>query len=232
MKNTFKFYSFGWILLLGLFNLIAFIVPALPDTEKYGASFWIGYSFITVAFIGQFVCTWCIFKNNCASKMFYNVSLFTTGCIGLAATFVIGVICMAIPAIPYWVSAILCSVVLVANIFVFGKVKIAIDYVSQIDEKVKRATSFIYDMRCESESLISRAKSEEMRTACIKICDAFKYSDPMSKAELDDVEGEIKEHFELFKAALRSDDKDKAVSEHEEILALISERNGECKRLK
>ena len=37
MKKNFKFYSLGWILLLGLFNLIAFITPALPDTEKYTA---------------------------------------------------------------------------------------------------------------------------------------------------------------------------------------------------
>ena len=133
MKKNFKFYSLGWILLLGLFNLIAFITPALPDTEKYTASFWIGYSFITAAFIGQFVCTWFVLKENCAKKTFYNISLLTTSYAGMISTFVVGLICMVIPPIPYWLAAILCSVILVINIYVFAKAKIAVDYISHIE---------------------------------------------------------------------------------------------------
>ena len=146
MKKNFKFYSLGWILLLGLFNLIAFITPALPDTEKYTASFWIGYSFITAAFIGQFVCTWFVLKENCAKKTFYNISLLTTSYAGMISTFVVGLICMVIPPIPYWLAAILCSVILVINIYVFAKAKIAVDYISHIDKKIEKETSFIYDM--------------------------------------------------------------------------------------
>ena len=163
MKKNFKFYSLGWILLLGLFNLIAFITPALPDTEKYTASFWIGYSFITAAFIGQFICTWFVLKENCAKKTFYNISLLATSYAGMISTFVVGLICMIMPPIPYWLAAILCSVILVINIYVFAKAKIAVDYVSHIDQKVEKATSFTYDMREESEAVLARAKDDETK---------------------------------------------------------------------
>lgn len=232
MKKNFKFYSLGWILLLGLFNLIAFIIPALPDTEKYTASFWIGYSFITAAFIGQFACTWFVLKGNCARKMFYNISLLTTNYAGLISTFVVGLICMIIPPIPYWLAAILCSVILVTNIYVFAKAKMAVDYVSHIDQKVEKATSFTYDMREESEAVLARAKDDETKAICKKVRDAFKFSDPMTKAALDDIEAEIKNHFDNFKAAIREGKIDEATSKSEELLALISERNSKCKRMK
>lgn len=232
MKKNFKFYSLGWILLLGLFNLIAFITPALPDTEKYTASFWIGYSFITAAFIGQFVCTWFVLKENCAKKTFYNISLLTTSYAGMISTFVVGLICMVIPPIPYWLAAILCSVILVINIYVFAKAKIAVDYISHIDKKIEKATSFTYDMREESESVLARAKDDESKAICKKVRDAFKFSDPMTKAALNDIEAEIKNHFDNFKAAIREGKIDEVSSESEELLALISERNSKCKRMK
>lgn len=232
MKKNFKFYSLGWILLLGLFNLIAFITPALPDTEKYTASFWIGYSFITAAFIGQFICTWFVLKENCAKKTFYNISLLTTSYAGMISTFVVGLICMIIPPIPYWLAAILCSVILVINIYVFAKAKITVDYISHIDKKVEKATSFTYDMREESEAVLARAKDDETKAICKKVRDAFKFSDPMTKAALNDIETEIKNHFDNFKVAIREGKIDEATSESEELLALISERNSKCKRMK
>lgn len=30
MKKNFKFYALGWFVLLGLFNLLAFIIPVCP----------------------------------------------------------------------------------------------------------------------------------------------------------------------------------------------------------
>lgn len=232
MKKNFKFYSFGWILLLALFNLIAFITPALPDVEKYTPSFWIGYSFITLAFLGQFICSWFVFKEDNAKKTFYNISLLATSYAGLISTFVVGLLCMIIPPLPYWLAAILCSIILVINVYVFAKAKIAVDYVSSIDKKVEKATSFTYDMREESESLFARAKDEETKAICKKVCDAFRFSDPMSKASLNDIETEIKNHFELLKSAVREAKMDVVKAEAEEIISLVSERNGKCKRMK
>ena len=233
MKKNFKFYALGWFVLLGLFNLLAFIIPAWPTLEKFTASFWIGWGVTIGAFFGQLICAWVAFKEESAKKTFYNISLFTVSYAGLISMFVVAMICIIVTPLPYWIAAIACSVVLIANVIAVAKAKMAIDVVENVDEKVEKATAFIYEMREESESLFVRAKADEAKAViCKKVRDAFKFSDPMSKSDLDAVEAEIKTHFDLLKKAIIEGKMDVATAESAELLALISERNNKCKKLK
>ena len=233
MKKNFKFYALGWFVLLGLFNLLAFIIPAWPTLEKFTASFWIGWGVTIGAFFGQLICAWVAFKEESAKKTFYNISLFTVSYAGLISMFVVAMICIIVTPLPYWIAAIACSLVLVANIVAVAKAKMAIDVVASVDEKVEKATAFIYEMREESESLFVRAKADEAKAViCKKVRDAFKFSDPMSKSDLDAVEAEIKTHFDLLKKAIVEGKMDVATAESDELLALISERNNKCTTLK
>lgn len=233
MKKNFKFYVLGWFVLLGLFNLLAFIIPAWPTLEKFTASFWIGWGVTIGAFFGQLICAWVAFKEESAKKTFYNISLFTVSYAGLISMFVVAMICIIVTPLPYWIAAIACSLVLIANIVAVAKAKMAIDVVASVDEKVEKATAFIYEMREESESLFARAKADDAKALiCKKVRDAFKFSDPMSNADLASVEADIKTHFDLLKKAIAEGKMDVATSESEELLALISERNSKCKRLK
>ena len=233
MKKNFKFYALGWFVLLGLFNLLAFIIPAWPTLEKFTASFWIGWGVTIGAFFGQLICAWVAFKEESAKKTFYNISLFTVSYAGLISMFVVAMICIIVTPLPYWIAAIACSAVLIANVIAVAKAKMAIDVVASVDEKVEKATAFIYEMREESESLFVRAKAGEAKAViCKKVRDAFKFSDPMSKSDLDAVEAEIKTHFDLLKKAIVEGKMDVATAESDELLALISERNNKCKKLK
>ena len=233
MKKNFKFYALGWFVLLGLFNLLAFIIPAWPTLEKFTASFWIGWGVTIGAFFGQLICAWVAFKEESAKKTFYNISLFTVSYAGLISMFVVAMICIIVTPLPYWIAAIACSAVLIANVIAVAKAKMAIDVVASVDEKVEKATAFIYEMREESESLFVRAKADEAKAViCKKVRDAFKFSDPMSKSDLDAVEAEIKTHFDLLKKAIVEGKMDVATAESDELLALISKRNNKCKKLK
>ena len=233
MKKNFKFYALGWFVLLGLFNLLAFITPAWPTLEKFTASFWIGWGVTIGAFFGQLICAWVAFKEESAKKTFYNISLFTVSYAGLITMFVVSLICIIVTPLPYWIAAIACSVVLIASVVVVLKAKMAIDVVVGVDEKVEKATAFIYEMRAESESLLARAKADEAKAViCKKVRDAFKFSDPMSKSVLDSVEAEIKTRFDLLKKAITEGKMDVATAESDELLALISERNNRCKKSK
>ena len=232
MKKGFKYYAIGWVVLLGLFNALAFIIPAWPTLEKFTASFWIGWGVTIGAFFGQLICAWVAFKEDSIKKTFYNISLFTVSYAGLITMFVVAMICIIVTPLPYWVAAIACSLVLVANIFAILKAKIAIDIVANVDEKVEQATAFIYEMREESESILARAKTDEVKAVCKKVRDAFKYSDPMSNDALATIETEIQNHFALFAKAIFESNNDVITSESDELLALITERNNKCKRLK
>ena len=87
-------------------------------------------------------------------------------------------------------------------------------------------------MREESEAVLARAKDDETKVICKKVRDAFKFSDPMTKAALNDIEAEIKNRFDTFKTTVREGKIEEAKAESEELLALISERNSKCKRIK
>ncbi len=232
MKKNVKLYIVVWTTLLALFNLIAFVVPSFPTQDKFTPSFWIGYAFITLSFIGQFVCTYITFKSDSADKVFYKIPLIKISYSGLIASCVLGGLCMLLSFLPYWVGAIICALILAANVIATTKVMAAINFVESVDEKVEKATAFIYEMREESESLLARAKTDEVKTVCKKVRDAFKFSDPMSNEALSSVEAEIKNHFGLLYDAVKTGETDVVSSESEEVLALITERNNKCKRLK
>ena len=54
MKKTFNYYSICWLISLVVFNVIAFVTPNdIAGVSKFTGTFWSGYIFITLAFIGQ-----------------------------------------------------------------------------------------------------------------------------------------------------------------------------------
>jgi hypothetical protein len=232
MKKNFKFYLLGWFVLLGLFNALAFLIPAWPTLEKFTASFWIGWGVTIGAFFGQLICAWVAFKEESAKKTFYNISLFTVSYAGLITMFVVSMICIIVTPLPYWVAAIACSIVLIANIVAVAKAKMAIDVVASVDEKIEKATAFIYDMREESESLFARVKSEDFKPLCKKVRDAFKFSDPMSNEALFELEKEITLAVSSCNDAIVAGDLETAKELCGKASVLLVERNKKCKVLK
>ena len=232
MKKRFSFYAISWTILLALFNVIAFVSPGWIGVEKYDAAFWIGYTFITVTFLGQLACAWFALKEESATKLFYKVSLITTSYTGLVVNFVIGGLCMLISPLPYWVGIIACSIVLAANILAVIKAAAAIDEVQKIDEKIKVQTAFIKMLAVDAEGLISRAKSETIKAECKKVYESVRYSDPVSQDSLSQIEEQLSEQFAKLSKAIDDDRTDLVLAITADFLALLSERNKKCKLLK
>ena len=168
MKKVFKFYSIIWAVLLALFNVISFVSVGWAGISKYTPSFWIGYAFITLSFIGQIVCAYFALKDNDIKKTFYNVSLIAASYTGLILSFVFGGLCMLLSPLPYWVGIILCTIILGFNVIAVVKATAAIDIVGGIDKKVKEKTLFIKSLTVDAETLMSRAKSEAVKAECKK----------------------------------------------------------------
>lgn len=232
MKKVMKFYCVIWAILLALFNVISFVSVGWAETPKYTSSFWIGYIFITIAFIGQLICTYFALKDNDSKKTFYNISLISTSYTGLILSFIFGGLCMIISPLPYWIGIILCAIVLGLNTIAVVKASIAIDIVGEIDEKVKGRTFFIKSLTVDAENLISRAKSEAVKAECKKVYEAVRYSDPMSSNALASIESEITIIFAKLSEAV-VDDNFETVSEFTgEIIILLGDRNKKCKLLK
>lgn len=232
MKKRFNLYIVVWGVLLALFNVIAFVSVGWAGQEKYTPSFWIGYVFITVMFIGQLVCSYMTFKADSAKKLFYNVSLIRTSYIGLIVSFIVGGLCMLISPLPYWVGVIVCAIVLVANVLSVVKSTAAIDEIERIDTKVKAQTFFIKSLTVDADTLMASAKSETVKAECHKVYEAVRYSDPMSNDALASVESQITVKFAELSDAVKEDNAEKVAEIANEVIILIGDRNKKCKLLK
>ena len=232
MKKGFKIYAIAWAILLALFNVIAFVSPGWTGIEKYTSSFWIGYVFITLCFIGNLICANSAFKADSARKLFYNIPLITISYSALIVSFIVGGLCMLLPDFPYWVGVIVCAIVLALFAIAIVKADAAAELVERVDEKVKMQTSFIRNMTAEAESLMARAQSPEAKAACKKVYEALRYSDPMSNEALSVIEAKITVKMDELSNVVLSDNASKAQTLASELLILIMDKNTKCKELK
>lgn len=230
MNKRFKTYAIIWAILFALFNLICFVTPTeAAGMSKYGGSFWAGYIFITLAFIGQLICSYIAFKPDNLQKLFYNIPLITISYTGLIVMLIVGGLAMAIPNLPNLVGIIVCLLVLAFTVTAVITAKAAGTVVSNIDEKIITNTAFIKKMTVEAQNLMNRAKAPMLKTLCTKVYEALRYSDPMSNENLANIEDRIKEEFATFTDAVLSDNLDLTESSGNELINLISERNSKCK---
>lgn len=232
MKKIFKFYLAMWAVLLALFNVIAFVSAGWEGQEKYTASFWIGYVFISLAFIGQLVCAYLALREDDVKKLFYNIPLVTISYTGLILSFICGGLCMLISTLPYWLGVILCAAVLAFTAIAVIKAAAAAELVSETDEKLKVSTAFMKTLIAEAAGIAAKAQTEESKSACKKVYEALRYSDPMSSEELADIENEIAKKLREIKTAVEAENGESLSELTEQALMLIKERNDRCKLLK
>ena len=111
-KSIFPKYVIIWLIMLAIFNVICFVVPSTIDGGYIRTgSFWVGYIFISLAFLGQLICAWIALKSDSVSKLFYNIPLITISYTGLILMLIVGSLFMIIPALPVWLGIILCLLI-------------------------------------------------------------------------------------------------------------------------
>ncbi len=234
MKKNFKFYALIWAILLAVWCTVVFLVrPIIPGyVINYDVRFWIAFVFIFAAFVVNLVCAYFAFKAENLKKMFYNLPLITVSRAALIAMLVAGSAFMLIPNCPAWIAAIVCLLILAFNAIAVIKAGWAADAVSKVDERVTTQTSFIKKLIVDTESILSRAKSDAVRAECKKVYEAVRYSDPMSNEALSAIEAKMTLKVYEFSTAVGADDVEKTKEIADEIVILVGDRNKKCRMLK
>ncbi len=233
MNKTFKKYSLIWIICITLFNVVAFVTPCANNgVSKFSGSFWIGYIFITIAFLGNLGCSHLVFKSKNLKKLFYNIPLIRISSIGLFVMLILGGLAMAITGFPVWISVILCFAVLAFTAIGIISSSQAAVTVENIDNQIKTNTEFIKNSTMRAENLIGCAKTDDSRKLCEKVYKAFRYSDPISNEKIISIEKEIEEFLNQFETAVSTDDIDNCLIIVDKLIVLISERNNAVKLYK
>ena len=233
MKKTFSTYAIAWAFILAVFNVICFVTPnEFHGYTKFTGAFWVGYVFITLAFIGQLACAFFAFKADSLKKMFYNLPLITVSYTGLVVMLICGGLTMLIPDVPYWVGVIVCVIVLAFTAVAVIKASAASQIIENVDNKVRTQTAFIKQLTSKAEGIGNQAKSDAVKTECRKVFEAIRYSDPMSHPDLSVVEAKITLKMDEFAGAVSENDTEAVSKLAEELILLVKDRNGQCKLLK
>lgn len=226
MKKTFKSYIGVWAICLVLFNVIAFVVP-----NELKSNFWVGYIFITLAFVGQLFCASISFKSENAQKFFYNFPLISISFVGTLIMLIIGGLTMAISAVPVWVGIVFCLVVLAFTAIAIINASVTSETVSNIDSKIKAQTLFIKILVADATTLMSKTQTTQAKEITKKVYEKIRYSDPVSNDALSSIESQITIKFKAFESAIIENSQN-AISLGEELIILIDDRNTKCKLLK
>ena len=232
MKKNFKFYAVTWTVLFVLFNVITFFFGGLNAEKLRSVNFWIGYVFIMITLIGQLICSKKAFEADNAQKLFYRISLLRVSYIGLAFSFIVGALCMTIPALPYWIAVIICAIVLAFQVFSIAKATAAASEIERIDEKIKTQTFFIRSLTVDAATLMEQANSPAVRAECNKVYEAIRYSDPMSHDALASAETQITLKFEEFSEIVKTGNIESVTPAAKELVVLVENRNKKCMLLK
>lgn len=234
MRNReFNCYSVIWGILFVLFNVIAIFFGGVFNFSKVSGSFLVGYFFINLSLILQYVCTYYVFiKSNNLRNLFYNFSIINYSYTGLIVSFIVGILCMLDVMITYWVAVIVSAIVLAFYAILVFKSIIAVDEVVLIDDEIVRKTKFIKTLMVEVEVLMNKSMNSEIKDECKKLYEIVRYSDPMYSEELIDIENEIKLKFSMFSDLVNCENVDDVKRVGRELLNMIDERNKKCKLFK
>ena len=234
MKKTMRFYVICWTIFLAVFNAVVVLVrPVIPGFDVvYDVRFWVAWAFVILAFVGNLLCAKKAFAAENAQKLFYNISLIRISYTGLIFMLLFGAGLMLIPALPVWIAAVVCVLVLACSAIAVAKAAAAVELVEKVDEKVKTQTSFIRETTAEAEKCVNLARSAAVKAECSRIYEALRFSDPMSNPALTPEETQISARMAELTAAVTADDAEKAAAAAKAVVSLVGERNAKCKLLK
>lgn len=227
MKKSFKLYIIIWTISIVTFNIISFVVP----TAQRG-SFWVGYTLITLMFIVQLICSYLFFKQDTKEKIFLNIPIITISYLALFVSIIIGSIFMAITKLPIWITITISSLVTAFYLIAVISMKPAIDNIANTDKKIKVQTLFIKSLNIEAQSLEQKTGNKEIKLMAEKVCEAIRYSDPVSDESLAGCENQITLKFKEFEKSVIENNAEVAEKTSNELIILINDRNQKCKLLK
>ncbi len=203
-------------LLIGLFNLIAFLIP-FPKS----VSFWVGYGFITLSALISAVVLYFIFDKKDMKSRFYGVPLIYILRSYIVLQFILGIVQMAVPAFTYTYAIVVNAVILVFTIVGLIGLTAGKEEIERVDEKVQQKVLYIQEIRVKLESVIDNTKNKEVLKELNKLKDLVRYSDPMSNEKVESLEEKILQNVNLL-SSLKDDEKPVKIKE---ITKQVNERN-------
>ena len=198
-------------------------------TPRYDGAFVVG---ILIALVGLAAAIFGTMKAELSTKekTFLGVSFITEAYALSIASVVLGIVYYLLVPIA-WVGIVFAVALAAFGMVTFMKVKVAVDEVEKVGEKVKTQTQYIKMLTVDAQNLMNRATTPEAKEATKKVYEAVRYSDPMSNDALSVIEAKITVKFDEFANEVNSGGS-RVNDLADELVVLVKERNNKCRVLK
>ena len=213
-------------IVLVVFSVVAFVLPF----TKNGV-FWLAYVMGVIAIAAQAYMLYTAFaKGESVKSKFYGYPVARIGVVYLAAQLVLSLIAMiAAPYLPVWIPVIVFVVMLGAAAIGFIATDAIRDEVERQDGKIKADVSYMRDLQSRVGALNAQLTDEELIAAVRELADALRYSDPVSKPELQEIEAELFSCVDELQRTALDGDKPAALALCKKATGVLAERNRLCK---
>lgn len=235
-----------------LYNIIFFVLSA---NSVHGASHWVSYVFMLVAFIAVAVTSFLSFgKFADAKDNFMRFPIYAHSLAYLVIELIASSIFMFIdyqivlskqmlylteamyypPAYDYvWILAFLVQlIILVVHVVILFGAFSAKNTIQNIGYKVQSKTDYIRLLKVDAEITAQKAADPQVKAAFMKLAEDIRFSDPMSHESLFELEKQIQECINNAGNCLAAGNNDGALACCNAAKNLLMERNMKTKVLK
>lgn len=210
------------VIVLAVYNLVAFVVPF-----AHTAAFWISYGFSFPAFAVVAISFYIAFlKNPDAKSRFYGFPVARIGLIYGIAQIVVSLAVMALAAIvPWWIPTLIYAVGLgIAALGLIGA-EAVVEQIQTQDQTQKEAVSVMRTLQSKVSQLAAQSEDAGIRA----LAEEFRYSDPVSNEAIAAAEADLAAIVDELQNAFVDGDKEAMDKLCRKAGLLLAERNRQCK---
>lgn len=219
-----------YAIVLITFNAIFFFIPF----PKHAAA-WVCYGFASFALlISCAMSYWIFMKSKSIKKAVYGFPIYKGIITYLSAQFAFTITILSIgfvAKIHAWIPVVVSVVNLACVLKTFIVGENARDIIEKQEDDVKQVTKQMTYFKVDMSSIVDMCKNDALKKSLSILLDNFKYSDPVSSSQLEEIEEKIK--FEVTNLQKLVNVDDEAAQEKIELLThLLADRNRRCKAFK
>ena len=213
------------VLVIGLFNLIAFVVP-FEHTDV----FWIGYGFAMGAFLVVAAAMYTAFgQEPTAKSRFYGFPIARIGAIYGIFQLAASLLCMVLAELlVWWIPVLLFAIAFVAAALGLIAAEAVVDEIRRQDNTQKANTTLMRALQTKVGQIAANSDCAAVKA----LAEEMRYSDPVSNPAVADAEADLAAAISNLQAAYVDGDKQALEELCRKATVLLAERNRLCKLTK
>ncbi len=212
-------------LVIGLYNLVMFLVPF-----EHSTAFWWAYGATMLALALQYLFGWLGFRNSSAETKLFGISVAYVGYVYALIQLIVGFVFVLLQPVA-WLCALTFSALLIVIIILTVIALVGTQY-AETPVPSEDKVFYIKSLQVQLEIIATKAENALVKQEVKKLVDAVKYSDPVSHPSLQPMEEKLREQVAELAEAVELKEDAAAKGLVRDISILLTERNQTCKILK